>query len=360
MPIAHRTSGEPSSGFTVQPRPATRRHSSVRNKFATWHRAAFGKSRRAAAAGIGNSFMFGKPGILTRNPQEAVHWYAKAAFRSDGTKPVNSAQLMVGHCYAAGVCTGRADWPKAAQWYLAAARNRNTDAQYAIGICHLSGDGISRDASEGLFWLRTAAQAGHVRAMDALGKYHFRNGDEPEGKRWWRRAAARGNDVAATRLAQAGPGKSENRKELVKSLQRPWRELHLVQQALELSADGLLNVDVAVDVEDELDFMEQDDELTDACRNHDLTLLECVPFRFPLLSRHRWHVPTSGGELGVACRQLLDATPDVNVSDSNGQTPLLSAIAASFMEGVMLLLIRGADVTLAGHVHARREADGTF
>ena len=62
----------------------------------------------------------------------------------------------------------------------------------------------------------------------------------------------------------------------------------------------------------------------------------------------------------MACRQLLDATPDVNVSDSNGQTPLLSAIAASFMEGVMLLLIRGADVTLAGHVHARREAAWDF
>ena len=178
--------------------------------------------------GIGDYFLSGGNGIASADSFTAIQWYKKAAVRSDGSKPAHRAQLMLGHCYAKGLYSGKADWANASRWYLTAARNRNIAAQYAIGICHLSGDGVPRDASEGLYWLQRAADQHFAHAQDALGKYHYRNGNEQEGKRWWRRAAMRGHETAELRLKLAGTGKDANKKDLLRDLSRPWRNDHMV------------------------------------------------------------------------------------------------------------------------------------
>ncbi|PIM68481.1 hypothetical protein CTU88_30725 [Streptomyces sp. JV178] len=89
----------------------------------------------------------------------------------------------------------RGDHAGAEPWWKAAAMVGDVDAAYAYGhLLRLRGD----DQAEP--WLRRAAERGHERAAEILGKAADERGDLVEAEKWWRAAAEAGNAEAANQL----------------------------------------------------------------------------------------------------------------------------------------------------------------
>ena len=59
------------------------------------------------------------------------------------------------------------DQEKANQWYLAAARAGQVEAQYRIGMRYRTGDGLPKDFEQAYAWLKLAAGSGHRKATAA-------------------------------------------------------------------------------------------------------------------------------------------------------------------------------------------------
>ncbi len=94
----------------------------------------------------------------------------------------------------------------------ARAHQGDTGAQLALGVFHLTGDGVPRDPAEALRWFRLAAEQGNVFAQNNLGVIYqglperFRSDndipvDHAESVRWFRLAAEQGHAVSAMNLA---------------------------------------------------------------------------------------------------------------------------------------------------------------
>ena len=88
---------------------------------------------------------------------------------------------------------------------MSAAEEGDADAQYKLGQSYQSGDGLPRDAEEGLKWITRAAEQGHAEAEWLLG-FTYEEGfgveaNAQEAGRWYRRAAERGNAGAQISLA---------------------------------------------------------------------------------------------------------------------------------------------------------------
>lgn len=74
---------------------------------------------------------------------------------------------------------------------LKAAIAGHSDAQYSIGTCYINGTGVPPIDTEGLAWLRRAADQEHPLAMCALGLFYSRL-DEQQSFDWYRKAAELG------------------------------------------------------------------------------------------------------------------------------------------------------------------------
>ena len=82
--------------------------------------------------------------------------------------------------------------------------NRDTEAQYNLGVVYAKGEGIPRDHAEAVRWYRKAARQGFVRAQNNLGFMHA-NGegiprDYTEAVFWYRKAAEQGDALAQANL----------------------------------------------------------------------------------------------------------------------------------------------------------------
>ncbi|MEU0008851.1 tetratricopeptide repeat protein [Streptomyces sp. NPDC006314] len=103
--------------------------------------------------------------------------------------------------YAAAITTlatllhTRGDEAEAEPWWQAGAMAGDTEAMYAHGhLLRLRGDG------QGELWLRRAAERGHDRAAEILGRVADERGDLSEAEKWWRLAAEAGDTEAANQL----------------------------------------------------------------------------------------------------------------------------------------------------------------
>lgn len=81
------------------------------------------------------------------------------------------------------------------------------DAAYRLARRYVEGDGIRRNAWEGLKWLRDAAERGHLRAQRELGEIYLNGFEETgpdyiEAERWLKTAADRGDAQAQEMLAE--------------------------------------------------------------------------------------------------------------------------------------------------------------
>jgi TPR repeat protein len=146
---------------------------------------------------IGMVYRTGESGFK-KNVKKAVHWYLKAADQGHSI-----AQYEIGNMYyyAEGVSK---DVVEAAKWYRKAAKQGIVTAQFNIGYMYAEGEGISQDIGEALKWYRKAAEQGHEFAQLQLGiMYEFGGGvskDVVEAAKWYRKAAKQGNISATQKL----------------------------------------------------------------------------------------------------------------------------------------------------------------
>ena len=114
-------------------------------------------------------------------------------------------QFYVGMCYAKGRGGAPCDIEKALQLWQAAAKHGNAGAQYELGICHLHGNGVDVNPTEGMRWVRLAADQGYADAQTDVGLWYFwgENGiarDYAQAVKWWQLAAEQGNVEAQKML----------------------------------------------------------------------------------------------------------------------------------------------------------------
>lgn len=73
------------------------------------------------------------------------------------------AQLTLGNIYRKGLGVTK-DVDEAAHWYHKAAAQGDPDAQFNLGIMYISGDGVTLDEVEAVNWFEHAAEQGHRQA----------------------------------------------------------------------------------------------------------------------------------------------------------------------------------------------------
>lgn len=59
----------------------------------------------------------------------------------------------------------QSDSVEALVWQAAAG---DADAQYALGVALVNGDGVDRNREKGIEWLKAAASSGHAEAVEKL------------------------------------------------------------------------------------------------------------------------------------------------------------------------------------------------
>ena len=99
------------------------------------------------------------------------------------------------------------DVDKAVAKWRAAARAGHTEAQYDMGLIHLSGNGVAQDGVEAAYWIGKAAEHGYPAAQCTYA-FLFLDGTGGTGvaqsyevaARWFRKAADQGNADAQEKL----------------------------------------------------------------------------------------------------------------------------------------------------------------
>ena len=60
------------------------------------------------------------------------------------------------------------NYAKAAEWFLRAAEQGYTAAQFNLGLLYEEGEGVEQDHEEAIKWYRKAAEAGDIDAQSKL------------------------------------------------------------------------------------------------------------------------------------------------------------------------------------------------
>lgn len=130
----------------------------------------------------------------------AFDWYLKAAEQGNTT-----AQWLIAVFLDAGVDVQQ-DYAAAAIWYRRAAEKGDAEAQYGLGDLYFYGRGVEQDSSEAFRWMLKSATGGNAMAQfQVAGSYECGDGvaaNPSEAGFWYEKAAAQGDAAALTRLHQ--------------------------------------------------------------------------------------------------------------------------------------------------------------
>ncbi|MSR65925.1 MAG: sel1 repeat family protein [Pedosphaera sp.] len=99
------------------------------------------------------------------NPKRAAELFLKAAGQGN-----TEAQFALGCMYQNGQGVTQ-NYMEAVKYYLQAARQGHANAQYLLGLSYKEGSGVSRDMLESFKWLHLAAEQGipeHIEARNHL------------------------------------------------------------------------------------------------------------------------------------------------------------------------------------------------
>lgn len=92
------------------------------------------------------------------------------------------------------------NYNEAVQWYTKAAEHGNASAQYDLGLMYNEGKGVPRDYKEAAAWFTKAANQGLVEAQNSLGLMYDMGQGVPQNDvcayKWWNLAAAQGHELA--------------------------------------------------------------------------------------------------------------------------------------------------------------------
>jgi TPR repeat protein len=129
---------------------------------------------------------------------EAIKWYTKAAEAGE-----IEAQYALGMLYVNGNGVP-ADLVKAANWIEMAAHKDHAVSQFQLGVMYCTGKGVPQDFPRAIAWYELAAQLGYAPAQYNLGIMLSKGqGCEPDHDRalqWLQKAAEQGLPAAHTAL----------------------------------------------------------------------------------------------------------------------------------------------------------------
>ena len=132
------------------------------------------------------------------------------------------AQFRLGYCFSTGEGVTKDD-VVAAQWYYRAAEQGHMRAQNNLAVCYEYGHGVQQNFAEAFRWYNMAALQGYARAQCNVGCcYYFGRGVQQnftEAARWYLKAAKQGYTRAQGYIGHCyynGRGVMQNYKEAVK------------------------------------------------------------------------------------------------------------------------------------------------
>jgi len=132
----------------------------------------------------------------TKDNQQAVYWYTKAAEQG-----LANGQFDLGRMYVTGKGVTQ-DIELGVSWQLKAAEQGLASAQFAIGKRYFLGVGLTQDYQQALDMLLKAAEQGLASAQNQLGVMHFRGEGVPKDlvqAHKWFGIAATSDDESAKR-----------------------------------------------------------------------------------------------------------------------------------------------------------------
>jgi TPR repeat protein len=170
---------------------------------------------------------------VPRDQAQALLWARKAVQGLPSTKP---DQIPHAHALLAQIILDnpRADIRDAEAFREAsiAAQTGESEGQYALGRCYLSGVGVSKDVATGIRWYTAAAQQKDGDPALALGAIYEKGTgvpqNLPEAVKWYKMGAENGNTMAAYHLGRCyrdGLGVEANVDEALKWLRVAARAL---------------------------------------------------------------------------------------------------------------------------------------
>ena len=97
------------------------------------------------------------------------------------------------------------DSERANYWYLTAAEQGNSYAQYEIGLYYseyirISNNYKRRDINKALFWLKQAGEQDHINALLLLGDIYRDVEYYDTAKIYWKQAASLGSEEALKKI----------------------------------------------------------------------------------------------------------------------------------------------------------------
>jgi len=106
------------------------------------------------------------------------------------------------------------DYTEAVKWLRKSAEQGDAEGQFALGYMYDFGYGVEKDTTEAVKWYRNSAEQGDARGQYKLGiMYENGNGvtqDYAEAGKWYRKAAEQGNEDAKARLKESVDHKKVN------------------------------------------------------------------------------------------------------------------------------------------------------
>ena len=126
------------------------------------------------------------------SPKKSFNWYLKAAEQGG-----SSAQFYVGYYYASGYGVKK-DVKLAFEWYTKAAEQKSPAALNNLAICYEYGRGVEIDLTKAVFYYEESAKLGNITAQKNLA-ICYKNGtgvkSDPYKVFYWTFEAARNEDV---------------------------------------------------------------------------------------------------------------------------------------------------------------------
>lgn len=129
---------------------------------------------------------------LVKDDYKAFSLFQKSAEQGN-PKALN----MVGMCYITGQGVSK-DNNEAVKWFIKASEVGEPNAQASLGACYERGIGVPQDYKEALKWYTKAAEQGNATAQGSLGVMYFKGNGVPqdynESIKWFTKGAEQGNE----------------------------------------------------------------------------------------------------------------------------------------------------------------------
>lgn len=157
-----------------------------------WFRKAAERNLDVAQLNLGIQYHLGNG--VPKNEQESIKWVHQAA--SQGLIP---AQTRLGAFY--GI---KKNYQESFKWFNLAAQQKDPIAQFHVGLIYMLGQSVKKNATEGFRWLLLSAQQGYTPAQQIVGSSYLYGTDVPknpvEALRWLKLAAQSGHAEAQLNL----------------------------------------------------------------------------------------------------------------------------------------------------------------